>query len=108
MKKIAAIIALASQMGFNTDSFGADANTLVSATKAAAHLKSEHLIEALAKSEQELYESTDLERFITTARKPLKKKGPAKKPVLMAPDSDDEEDDEDDVQTAEQESDQIS
>jgi hypothetical protein len=69
VKKLAAIIALASQMGYSNDSFGADANTLVSAAKAAAHAKSLSLIDALAKSEQELYEKTDLDRFITTARK---------------------------------------
>jgi hypothetical protein len=110
MKKIATIIALASQMGYNTDSFGADANTLVSATKAAAHAKSLSFIDALAKSEQELYEKTDLDRFITTARRPLKKKAPPKKPVLppTEEDEDDDDEDKDDVQTAEQESEEIS
>ena len=96
MKKLAAIIALASQMGYSTDSFGADANTLITANKAAAHAKSLSLIEALAKSEQELYEKTDLDRFITTARRHTKKKIPPPKRPLMAPSDDDDEDEDDD------------
>lgn len=119
MKKLAAIIALASQMGYSTDSFGVDANTLVSTTKAVAHAKSLSLIDALAKSEQELYEKTDLDRFITTARKQKKQKKnvpPAKPSKAPAPapadddddDGDDDDDDENNVQTAQEETEEIS